>query len=116
MEIIANLLEKNANIIAYDPKAMGTACQLLGNKIDYADDMYQPLKDADVLAILTEWKEFRDLDLEKAAMLMHSKNIVDCRNLLDAQKAAEAGFKYQGIGKKAEPSISENLAHRTEVA
>ena len=116
MEIIANLLEKNANITAYDPKAMGTACQLLGNKIDYADDMYQPLKDADVLAILTEWKEFKDLELEKAAMLMHSKNIVDCRNLLDAKKAVEAGFKYQGIGKKAEPSISESLAHRTEVA
>ena len=116
MEIIANLLEKNANITAYDPKAMGTACQLLGNKIDYADDMYQPLKDADVLAILTEWKEFKDLDLEKAAILMRNKNIVDCRNLLDAKKAVEAGFKYQGIGKKAEPSISESLAHQTEVA
>ena len=95
---------------------MGTACQLLGNKITYADDMYQPLKDADVLAILTEWKQFRELDLQKASMLMRHKNIVDCRNLLDAKKAVEAGFKYQGIGKKAEPSITEGLTHQTEVA
>lgn len=52
MEIIGNLLEINANITAYDPKAMGTACQLVGDKIGYADDMYACLKDADVLAVL----------------------------------------------------------------
>ncbi len=108
MEIIGELLERNADITAYDPKAMGTACRLVGDKISYADDMYQPLKGADVLAILTEWKEFKDLDLEKAAMLMHSKNIVDCRNLLDGQKAAELGFKYKGIGKTFAPKNNIN--------
>lgn len=113
MEIIAALLEHNADITAYDPKAMGTACQTLGSKIRYADDMYQALKGADVLAILTEWKQFKDLDLAQAALLMRSKNIVDCRNLLDAEQAAAAGFKYRGIGKKAAPHTSTT---QTEVA
>lgn len=100
MDIIYNLLEHKANITAYDPKAMGTACQLVGDKISYADDMYACIKDADVLAILTEWEEFKSLDLQKAAELMRNRNIVDCRNLLDAEKACANGFKYQGIGKK----------------
>lgn len=99
MDIIAELLENKANITAYDPKAMGTACYLLGDKIEYADSMYQVLQDADVLAILTEWDEFRKLDLEKATELMRHKNIIDCRNLLDGEKARSLGFNYKGIGK-----------------
>ena len=102
MEIVYNLLEHKANITAYDPKAMGTAFQLLGDKINYADDMYACIKDADVLAILTEWNEFKSLDLDLAATLMRHKNIVDCRNLLDAETAIQSGFMYQGIGKKTE--------------
>ena len=100
MEIIASLLEHKANITAYDPKAMGTACQILGNKIQYADDMYSCIKDADVLAILTEWNEFKSLDLNKAAQLMKHQKIVDCRNLINANQATEAGFTYHGIGQK----------------
>lgn len=100
MEIICNLLEHKANIIAYDPQAMETAYQLVGDKICYAEDMYACIKDADVLAILTEWEEFKSLDLQKAAELMRNRNIVDCRNLLDAEKTCANGFKYQGIGKK----------------
>ena len=99
MEIITELLKNNANITAYDPKAMGTACQLLGDKINYADDMYSCLKDADVLAILTEWQEFKSLDLKQLDFLMNHKNIVDCRNLLDISAAKEQGFNYQGIGR-----------------
>lgn len=98
MEIVAALLEHKANIIAYDPKAMGTACRLLGNQIDYADDMYSTLKDADVLAILTEWKDFKNLDLAQAAQLMRHQNIVDCRNLLSGEQAVKQGFRYIGVG------------------
>ncbi len=102
MDIVYNLLEHKADITAYDPKAMGTACRLLGDKISYADDMYACLKDADVLAILTEWGEFKSLDLTRAGLLMRHKNIVDCRNLLNIESALANGFKYQGIGKKIE--------------
>ena len=100
MEIIYELLEHKANITAYDPKAMGTACHLLDNKIQYADDMYSCLKDADVVAILTEWQEFKSLDLTKAGHLMNNKIMVDCRNLIDAKQAIKAGFTYQCIGQK----------------
>lgn len=99
MDIVGELLLQGADITAYDPKAMGTACGLLGNKISYADDMYACLKDADVLAILTEWNEFKALDLVQAAHLMRHKQIVDCRNLINAEQAAANGFDYQGIGK-----------------
>lgn len=99
MDIVGELLQKGANITAYDPKAMGTAAGLLEDKIKYADDMYSALKDADVLAVLTEWQEFKTLDLEQAANLMCHKQIVDCRNLINADEAKAKGFSYQGIGK-----------------
>ena len=99
MEIVGELINQGANIIAYDPKAMGTACMLVGNKIQYADNMYQVLQDADVLAILTEWNEFKGLDLIKAKELMRHKKIIDCRNLIDGKQAKDLGFDYQGIGK-----------------
>ena len=99
MDIIAELLTHKADIIAYDPKAMGTACQLLGDRIAYADDMYAAAKDADVLVILTEWKEFAAADLEGLAQLMRNKKILDFRNMLDGDKAVKLGFEYQCIGK-----------------
>lgn len=99
MDIIAELLAHKADIVAYDPKAMGTACQLLGDKIAYADDMYSAAKDADVLVILTEWKEFSGADLEGLAQLMRTKKILDFRNMLDCEKVIKLGFEYQCIGK-----------------
>ncbi len=98
IEIISHLLEMNAHITAYDPKAMGTACYLLGDKITYADSMYACLKEADVVAILTEWQEFKELNLAKAGQLMRHKVIVDCRNLINSVEAKNNGFKYRGIG------------------
>ena len=102
MDIIAELLAHKADIVAYDPKAMGTACQLLGDRIAYADDMYSAAKDADVLVILTEWKEFSGADLSGLAQLMRNKKILDFRNMLDGNKAVELGFEYQCIGKTVE--------------
>jgi UDPglucose 6-dehydrogenase len=100
MEIIGNLLQKNADITAYDPQAMHTARLVLGDKINYADNMYDCLKDSDVLAVLTEWNDFKTLDLSKAKELMRHKTIIDCRNLLDIDTAIKNGFKYYGIGRK----------------
>lgn len=99
MDIVGELLNRNVSITAYDPKAMGVAKTLLGDKIKYAKDMYSALSGADVLAILTEWPEFKTLDLEKAGQLMRSKNIVDCRNLLNPQQALLNQFTYKGIGR-----------------
>lgn len=99
MDIIGELLLHKADITAYDPKAMGTACQLLGDRITYADDMYSAVKDADVLVILTEWKEFAEADLKGVEQLMRNKKILDFRNMLKPDEALKLGFEYQCIGK-----------------
>lgn len=99
IEIILKLLEKNLNITAYDPKAMDIAKEILKDKISYAKNMYECVENADILVILTEWKEFKELDLKQAKKLMKGKNILDFRNLLDKNKAIEAGFVYSGVGR-----------------
>lgn len=99
IDIVNKLLSDNLNIKAYDPKAMDLAKVLLGDKIKYSDNMYDCIKDADLLVILTEWNEFKELDLEQASKLMRNKNILDFRNLLDKDKVLKSGFKYKGVGR-----------------
>lgn len=97
--IIAELLDYPVEIIAYDPKAMESAKSYLGNKIQYVDNMYQAVNNADVLAVLTEWEEFKKADVQKLSQLMKQKKIIDCRNLLDKETMLANGFYYRGIGK-----------------
>ncbi|WP_283794951.1 UDP-glucose dehydrogenase family protein [Campylobacter jejuni] len=99
VDIVFKLLEQKVQICAYDPKAMDLAKQILGDKIDYANSMYEAIKDADAIAILTEWKEFSSLDLKKAYDLLNHKKIIDLRNLIDKNEAIKLGFEYQGIGR-----------------
>ncbi|EOJ1016313.1 UDP-glucose/GDP-mannose dehydrogenase family protein [Campylobacter jejuni] len=99
VDIVFKLLEQKLPICAYDPKAMDLAKQILGDKIDYANSMYEAIKDADVIAILTEWKEFSSLDLKKAYDLLNHKKIIDLRNLIDKNEAIKLGFEYQGVGR-----------------
>lgn len=101
IEIISFLLEKEwGRITAFDPKAMTTAKEILQDKIDYADSLENTVEGADVLVILTEWPEFKEMDLNKIASLMKSKIILDFRNMLDKDKVLQSGFTYQCIGKK----------------
>lgn len=100
IQIISKMLEKRANITAYDPKANISALKILGNKIAYAENAYDAVKDADVIAILTEWKQFKELDWQKIATLVKNKVIMDCRNLLSAEEIQELGFNYYRIGKR----------------
>ncbi|EPD4933071.1 UDP-glucose dehydrogenase family protein [Campylobacter jejuni] len=99
VDIVFKLLEQKIQICAYDPKAMDLAKQILGDRIDYANSMYEAIKDADAIAILTEWKEFSSLDLKKAYDLLNHKKIIDLRNLLDKNEAIKLGFEYQGVGR-----------------
>ena len=99
MDIVSELLKNNTNITAYDPQAMGTAKKILGDKIKYATDAYSAADGADVLAILTEWPEFKTLDLNKISQIMHNKNIVDCRNLLNKNLVLLNEFVYKSIGR-----------------
>lgn len=99
IEIIENLLLHPVSVIAFDPKATDNAKLLLGDKIAYADDAYAACQDADVVAILTEWDEFKTLDLAKIKGNMKQPIIVDLRHMLDMHLVKDMGFKYYGIGR-----------------
>ncbi len=99
VEIISELIKEKVNIVAYDPEAMDNAHALLGDNIKYAKNPYEAIENADIIAVLTEWDQFKELDLEKIAQSVKQKIIIDCRNLLDKEKALELGFVYKGIGR-----------------
>ncbi len=98
IEIVSELVNRKYSVFAYDPKAMKNTETLIGSKITYCQSAYEAVENADVLAILTEWEEFKKLDLNKIASLMKNKTIIDCRNMLDKQEALSLDFNYQGIG------------------
>ena len=97
--IIDELLEMGAHIIAFDPEAMENVKSIYGDKIQYSKNMYDTLKGADCLAIMTEWSEFRTPDFEKMAGLLNAKIIFDGRNLYDMEQVKSMGFHYQSIGR-----------------
>jgi UDPglucose 6-dehydrogenase len=98
--IIDELLKAGASVTAFDPEAMDNIKALLGDKITYAEDQYDALKDADALLIVTEWSVFRTPDFDLLENLLKNKVIFDGRNLYDLQKMIDCGFYYNSIGRK----------------
>jgi UDPglucose 6-dehydrogenase len=96
--LIKSLVERGAKVSAYDPVAREQAEQVLSG-IDFADNAYAAAKDADALVIVTEWDEFRALDLDKIASSMRGKVLVDLRNVYNRDEAEEAGLTYYGVGR-----------------
>jgi UDPglucose 6-dehydrogenase len=94
LSVIERLVAQGAVVRAYDPSGPGPQ-----DGIDVVDDPYAAVEGADVLAVLTEWDEFRWLDLDKVADLMASRNVLDARNLLDRAALVRRGFEYRGIGR-----------------
>lgn len=93
------LLEAGCNITAFDPEAMPNVKRKLGDKINFADSMYEALNNADALIISTEWSIFRTPDFSKMKQLMSSPSIFDGRNLYDVNDVENEGFKYVSIGR-----------------
>lgn len=98
VKIIERLCDLGAEVTAYDPEAMENAKKILPS-IVYAKDPYEAVKDKDALLIITEWPQFRELDLEKVKRLMKKAVIIDGRNIYDKDKVLAMGFKYFGIGR-----------------
>lgn len=98
MDIVKDMLNQNDNICVYDPKALENAKKLLAAKVTYAEDVYESCKEAEVVAILTEWDDFRNLDLVKLKSIVKEAKIVDLRNILNADEARRNGFEYYCIG------------------
>ena len=96
--VISQLLEKGAKINAFDPAAM-EAARKIAKDISYSDNMYNSVKGAELLVIVTEWDEFRTPDFRRIKKLMASPNIVDGRNIYEPEEMKELGFNYIGVGR-----------------
>lgn len=98
IKIINHLKDLKADVTVYDPQAMDNAKRVLPN-VKYAKDVQSALEGKDALVLVTEWPEFKQMDLHKVKKLLKHPIIVDGRNALDMEKAKELGFKYVGIGR-----------------
>lgn len=99
--IINELTRRGATVTAYDPKAMNEAreCYLKGNdKVRYVDSKYEALKDAEALILITEWKEFRQPDMEEIKNLLKNPVIFDGRNQYDKKMMRKLEIEYYQIG------------------
>ena len=96
--IIAGLQAGGAKIRAFDPEGMDEAKALLDG-VEWCEDAYDAVTGAEALTIVTEWNEFRALDLERVKSLMKSPVMVDLRNIYDPDEMAAAGFRYTCVGR-----------------
>lgn len=98
--VIEDLLAKGCTVSAYDPEAMENTKKIFGNKIRFAENEYDVLRDADALLIITEWGIFRTPDFERMSQLMRRKTIFDGRNLYNLQLMKTIGFYYNSTGRE----------------
>lgn len=97
--MINSLLNEGVKISVFDPEAIENVKNLIGNKIEYADDAYAAIQDADALVVVTEWPEFRNPDFDKMNQTMKKKVVFDGRNLFEPEIMMELGYYYESIGR-----------------
>lgn len=100
IELINKLRKQNADVVAYDPEGMRNVDRYFNN-LNCAKSMYEAIENSDAIIIITEWQEFKDIDLIKAKSLVRKPVIVDLRNIIDSKYAQNCGFKYYSIGRKS---------------
>lgn len=98
IDIIRGLISEGAKIRAYDPVAMIETAAVLPD-VSYADDEYSAVTGADVLVFVTEWNQFRALDMQRIRDLMKAPKIADLRNIYEPEVMRQLGFEYVGIGR-----------------
>ncbi len=99
--VVQRLSEAGASVRAYDPAAMENARTVLPDGVCYCDNAYHAAEGADALVILTEWNQFRSLDLDRLKAVLKRPLVVDLRNVYEPAKMAEKGFEYHGVGRAA---------------
>ena len=99
LDIIPTLQAEGANINAYDPQGMHEAKSLLKD-VSWCNDAYEAMAGADAVAILTEWNEFRGLDLPRIKSLLKNPIVIDLRNIYNPEEMRDAGFVYSCVGRK----------------
>ena len=98
LDIVPALQQAGARIRAHDPVGMSAAAPLLAD-VDWCDDAYDAMRDADALVIVTEWNEFRALDLGQAKALMRTPVMIDLRNIYQPGDVRSLGFRYFSVGR-----------------
>jgi UDPglucose 6-dehydrogenase len=98
IDVIQSLQQRGAEVRAYDPRAMAVMKQQM-NSIQYCEDPYAVATGADALLVVTEWDEFRHLDLERIKAVMRRPVIVDGRNIFEPKTMRDLGFVYRGVGR-----------------
>ncbi|MDD4937807.1 MAG: UDP-glucose/GDP-mannose dehydrogenase family protein [Candidatus Shapirobacteria bacterium] len=97
--IIKQLLDRGVNIKAFDPIAKEGTRKILGNIITYEDDLIKSVEKSDCLVIVTEWPEFREVDLDEIKSIMNNPFMVDGRNIFDVKEMKKKGFEYISVGR-----------------
>src|SRR5438309_5182174 len=100
VEVITRLVELGATVCAYDPVAMTNAQKMLPTVVEYADSPYAAATGADGVALITEWNEFKFLNLERLRTVMRRPLVFDGRNVWEAERMRRLGFEYYSIGRK----------------
>jgi UDPglucose 6-dehydrogenase len=98
VDIIHALLAKGAKVRAYDPVAAEQARKILP-EITYAEDEYAAVEGADALVFMTEWNQFRALDMSRVKELMRTPKVADLRNINEPERMRQLGFDYVGVGR-----------------
>ena len=99
LSIIPALLDKGASIHAHDPQGMDEAKKLLGDSIVYEANVNDLVVDADALVLLTEWNEYRSLNLEDIRENMQGNAFIDLRNVYEREQMEARGFEYFAVGR-----------------
>ena len=100
IDIIRGLLEGGARVVAYDPQGMAAAREII-DRLEFGASAYDVAVDADALVLITEWNEFRSLDLNRLKSTMRSAVLVDLRNVYRHDEVARHGFAYTSVGRPA---------------
>lgn len=100
LQIIQIMLAHDITIRLYDPKAMPNTKAILQDMVTYCNSAYEAIGGADALAVLTDWPEFKELDLAKIKQLLTRPQIADYRNVFDCGKARELGFEIKSLGRR----------------
>jgi UDPglucose 6-dehydrogenase len=98
IEIINWLKERGAKIKAYDPQSMEKAKKIITG-ISYQDDIYNTARDVELLIVVTDWNEFKEIDFQKIKSIMKAPNIIDARNIYNEENLKSLGFNYIGVGR-----------------
>jgi len=97
--VIEALVKEGAHVVAYDPVAMENAKKVLPQEVVYVQSAYDAVTDADAVAVITEWNEFRQLDMVKLAKGLKERVLFDGRNIYDPQTMKDLGYTYYGVGR-----------------